>query len=285
MDRIDAAATAEHAASLQLARQVNAAVGLIGAPIAFIGLSGWAILSWRRFGKDPVYLDDPSILMPAPPPDLTAASGAMVMDGATSRRALTTAMLDLASRGLVAFREEKGILSRKVGVDTDPDPGDAVLEAQRARNSRRPTGPAETVALRELRQLGAGEEDSVITADDLPKFGTHVAEFDTALERHVVDRGWFAEKPSKVVTRWVGRGIPGVGRRDPGHRRWGDAPGIGPGLDRDRDRRRLHRHARAGSEHAGGLDGRRDDPGDARRVPAHAQEDHGAGTLDAAGGG
>ena len=31
--------------------------------------------------KDPVYLDDPSILMPAPPPDLTAASGAMVMDG------------------------------------------------------------------------------------------------------------------------------------------------------------------------------------------------------------
>ena len=58
--------------------------------------------------------------MPAPPPDLTAASGAMVMDGSTSRRALTTAMLDLASRGLVAFREEKGILSRKVGVDTDP---------------------------------------------------------------------------------------------------------------------------------------------------------------------
>ena len=54
---------------------------------------------WRRFGKDPVYLDDPSILMPAPPPDLTAASGAMIMDGATSRRALTTAMLDLASRG------------------------------------------------------------------------------------------------------------------------------------------------------------------------------------------
>ena len=48
--------------------------------------------------------------MPAPPPDLTAASGAMVMDGATSRRALTTAMLDLASRGQLSFREEKGLL-------------------------------------------------------------------------------------------------------------------------------------------------------------------------------
>ncbi len=207
LERIDAAATAEHAAQLEFARQANAAIGLIGAPIAFFGLAGWAFLSWRRFGKDPVYLDDPSILMPAPPPDLTAASGAMVMDGGTSRRALTTAMLDLASRGLVAFREEKGILSRKVGVDTDPDRGDAILEAQRARNSRRPTGPAESVALRELRQLGAGEADSVITADDLPKFGPHVAEFDRALEGHVVSRRWFAEKPSKVVTRWAGRGF------------------------------------------------------------------------------
>jgi len=207
MERIDAAATPEHAAQLQLARQVNAVVGLIGAPIAFFGLAGWAILSWRRFGKDPVYLDDPSILMPAPPPDLTAASGAMVMDGSTSRRALTTAMLDLASRGLVAFREERGILSHKVGVDTEPNPGDAVLEAQRARNTRRPTGPAESVALRELRQLAAGEDDGIITADDLPKFGSHVAEFDSALERHVVDRGWFAEKPSKVTSRWMGRGF------------------------------------------------------------------------------
>ena len=207
MQRVDAAATAEHAASLQLARQANAAIGLIGAPIAFIGLAGWAILSWRRFGKDPVYLDDPSILMPAPPPDLTAASGAMVMDGSTSRRALTTAMLDLASRGLVAFREEKGILSRKVGVDTDPARGDDVLEAQRARNARRPTGPAESVALRELRQLAAGEDEAIITADDLPKFGPHVAEFDVALEGHVVSRGWFAEKPSKVTARWMGRGF------------------------------------------------------------------------------
>jgi uncharacterized membrane protein YgcG len=207
MERIDAAATAEHAEQLQTARQINAAVGLIGAPIAFFGLAGWAFLNWRRFGKDPVYLDDPSILMPAPPPELTAASGAMVMDGKTSRRALTTAMLDLASRGLVAFREEKGILSRKVGVDTDPARGDALLEAQRARNARRPTGPAESVALRELRQLGAGEDDAIITADDLPKFGPHVAEFDTALEGHVVSRGWFGEKPSKVVTRWLGRGF------------------------------------------------------------------------------
>ena len=41
--------------------------------------------------------------MPAPPPDLTPASAALVYDGRSSRRALTTAMLDLANRGEIAF--------------------------------------------------------------------------------------------------------------------------------------------------------------------------------------
>ena len=209
LQKVDAAATPEHAASLQTARQVNAAVGLVGAPIVLLGLSGWAFVNWRRFGKDPVYLDDASVLMPAPPPDLTAASGAMIMDGGTSRRALTTAMLDLASRGLIAFREDPGGLlsSKKVGVDMSPDPGDAVVEAQRARNSRRPIGPAEEAALLALRGLAVGEDGDFITPEDLPKFGSEVADFDKALEEHVVSRGWFTEKPSKVVGRWTGRGV------------------------------------------------------------------------------
>jgi uncharacterized membrane protein YgcG len=209
LDKIDRAATAEHAAELQGARQFNAVLGLVGAPVAFMGLAGWALMSWRRYGKDPVYLDDPSILMPAPPTDLTAASGAMVMDGGTSRRALTTAMLDLASRGLISFREDGGILGfgKKVGIDLAPPAGDAVLQAQRERNSRRPTGPAEAVALGELKALGGDKEGAYITPDELPKFGTHVSEFDSALEAHVVARGWFKEKPSKVTGRWIGKGF------------------------------------------------------------------------------
>ncbi|MFL5675891.1 MAG: TPM domain-containing protein [Chloroflexota bacterium] len=207
---IDAATTPEHAAELQRSRQINAVLGLVGAPIVFLGLSGWAFFHWRRYGKDPVYLDDPSILMPAPPPDLTAASGAMVMDGSTSRRALTTAMLDLASRGLVAFREESsGLLpfgAKKVGIDVRPAAGAPEVQAQRGLNARRPTGPAEEVALQKLRSLG-GSDDGFISPDDLPKFGADVAAFDTALEDHVVERGWFGERPSKVASRWTGRGV------------------------------------------------------------------------------
>jgi uncharacterized membrane protein YgcG len=205
--RIDAAATPENAARLQAGRQVNAVLGLVGAPVVLLGLSGWAFFSWRRYGKDPVYLDDPSILMPGPPPDLTAASGAFVMDGKASRRALTTAMLDLASRGLISFREDKGLLglSTKVGVDTAPDAGDAVEEAQRARNARRPIGPAEQHALTKLR--GLGESEGYIEPDDLPSFGTSVSEFDSKLEDHVVKGGWVVEKPSRVVARWAAKGI------------------------------------------------------------------------------
>ena len=210
LQKIDAAATPAHAAELERSRQVNAVLGLVGAPVVFLGLSGWAFWNWRRFGKDPVYLDDPSVLMPAPPPDLTAASGALIMDGATSRRALTTAMLDLASRGLIAFRQDDGGLlglgGKKVGIDVAPATGDAEIEAQRTRNKRRPTGPAEELALRKLQTLGAGEDGGFITSEDLPKFGSDVSAFDRALEDHVVSRGWFGEKPSKVVARWAGRG-------------------------------------------------------------------------------
>ena len=208
-ERIDAAATAEHAAELETARQANAVLGLIGAPVVFMGLAGWAFWNWRRFGKDPIYLDDPSILMPAPPPNLTAASGAMVMDGKTSRRALTTAMLDLASRGQISFREDGGFLGfgKKVGVDVEPGTGDELLEAQRTRNARRPIGPAESTALRHLRVIGGSEEGNYIKPEDLPKFGQYVSEFDQALEAHVVKGGWFKEKPSAVVVRWAAIGF------------------------------------------------------------------------------
>ena len=205
-EKIDAAATPEHAGQLQTARQVNAVVGLVGAPIVLLGLVGWAFFHWRRFGKDPVYLDDPSILMPAPPPDLTAASGAMVMDGGTSRRALTTAMLDLASRGLIAFRRRRRASSgvgKKVGIDVAPARGDADAEAQRARNARRPIGPAEELALRDLRAIGGTSEGSYIEPDDLPKFGD--------AGRRLRPRARGPRRRPRLVRREAEQGRPGAG--------------------------------------------------------------------------
>ena len=175
------------------------------------GLVGWALFHWRRFGKDPVYLDDPSILMPAPPPDLTAASGAMVMDGGTSRRALTTAMLDLASRGLISFREDGGGIlgtSTKVGVDVDPPRGDQVEEARRALNTRRPIGPAEEVALHKLRDLGGTADRRLHLGPRTCPSSARPSPSSTRRSRSTWSRGLVRRGAEQGrSSRWIGRGM------------------------------------------------------------------------------
>src|SRR5512146_1311685 len=104
--KIDANATPAHAGTLSFFRQLNAVLGLLVAPLLALLIVGWGLMRWFEHGRDPVYLDDPSIHIPAPPPGLTPAAGAVIRDGRSTRRALTTASLDLASRGLIAFEAE-----------------------------------------------------------------------------------------------------------------------------------------------------------------------------------
>lgn len=208
LQRVDANATPEHAAKLQTARQLDAAVGLIGAPLVLIGLIGSAVFAWLRYGRDPVYLDDPSIHMAGPPRDLTPAAATFVLAGGPSRRALTTAMLDLASRGLIGFREEKGLfgLNKKIGIQLDPPAGTPEEEAQRARNSVRALGSAEAIAANNLRDL-AVEPTGYIDPTALLGFGSSVGDFDRELENHAVSMGWFREKPSQAKGRWIVRAV------------------------------------------------------------------------------
>ena len=124
MARVDAAATPEHASELNFFRQLNAVLGLLVAPLLAVFVVGWGLTSWLRHGRDPVYLDDPSIHIPAPPRGLTPAAGVVIREGRSTRRALTAASLDLAARGLIAFRAEKaGLLgtSTKLGILTTPE--------------------------------------------------------------------------------------------------------------------------------------------------------------------
>ena len=112
---VDAAATPEHAASLEQARQINAVVG-----IGVLALSLWLIVfvavRWYTHGRDPVYIDDNSVLMPAPPEGLTPAMATLVMNDRTSNRTVSAAMVDLAARGLVQFRQESSFLSKKTEI-------------------------------------------------------------------------------------------------------------------------------------------------------------------------
>jgi uncharacterized membrane protein YgcG len=212
LERIDAGTSPEAAARLQAARQLDAAVGLVGAPIVFLLLAGWGVWSWRRFGRDPVYLDDPSIHMPAPPADLTPAAGALLHDGRSTRRTLTTAMVDLASRGLISFSEEKsgplGLGKEKLSIligAAAPEDDKAGFERMKA--ARQPIGPAEEYAYDELSDLAV---DGSVDSTALLQFGSRVSTFDERLERQVAAKGWFNEPPYKVSRRWVARGIVAV---------------------------------------------------------------------------
>jgi len=202
--RVDANATPEHAGTLERGRQINAVIGLLGAPLAFLLLVGWAGSSWLRYGKDPMYLDDPSIHMPAPPAELTPAAGALLMDGRSSRRTLTTAMLHLASRGELAFRKHDALLRDKVGVQL-LDPG--TDDPQLIRNRRKlPTSKAEDYALKRLQAIGGSGPGGYMDPDDLLEFGKSVDTFDSRLEAHVARQNWFREAPSKSTKRWSYRG-------------------------------------------------------------------------------
>ncbi|MEA2519084.1 MAG: uncharacterized protein QOF49_1164 [Chloroflexota bacterium] len=208
MDKVDAAATPEHAATLEQARQLNAVVGLVGAPLLGLIVIGSALWSWLRFGRDPVYLDDPSIHMAGPPEALTPAAAVFVLAGASSRRALTTALLDIASRGFIAFREESHLLGlqKKVGVVTAPGDVDAQTRARQLRNDARHLGPAERLVQAQLVALGASG-DGYVEPDRLLELGASVPAFDRALEGEVVARGWYAERPSAAIARWRVRGV------------------------------------------------------------------------------
>ena len=207
MARLNSLATPEHASQLNLARQINAVVGIGGIVLGLL-IVAWALFSWLRYGKDPVYLDDASILMPAPPPDLTAASGAVVWEGGATRRALTTAMLDLASRGYITFIEEDtgilGIGGKKAGTQINAiETNDPYV----LRNRRRPLSKAEEYAYQELGDIARAEGSAYISPTEMLKFGSKVETFNTRIEGHVVEKGWFGEKPKKVLQRWAGRGI------------------------------------------------------------------------------
>ena len=73
------------------------------------GCSDSSPCRWYRYGRDPVYTDDPSVLMPAPPPGLSPAGATLLMAGRSTVRQFTTAMVDLAARGDITFRPEPGL--------------------------------------------------------------------------------------------------------------------------------------------------------------------------------
>ena len=188
-------------------------LGLLVAPLLFVLLVGGALISWYRHGRDPVYLDDPSIHIPAPPAGLTPAAGAVIRDGKSSRRALTTASLDLAVarpdrvRGGADRPASRRAPSSSIRT-TQASTQDPVEMSRLERARARPMDEGTEFLLSRLRNIGGGTE--LIDPEELLTLGKDVTGFDTRLEKHVVQQGWFTEPPAKASGRWTARGIIAV---------------------------------------------------------------------------
>jgi uncharacterized membrane protein YgcG len=208
IDAVDRNATPEHAATITFFRQLNAVLGLIVAPLLFVLAMAWAGLTWFRHGRDPVYLDDPSIHIPAPPPGLTPAAGAAVRDGQVSRRALTAASLDLAVRGFISFEAEDkpGLLAsgQEIGIHTaETVTADPREQARMQWARRRPMDEGTAFLLRRLQAIGGAA--SYVSPDEITDLGRDVGGFEKRVEEHCVRQGWFVERPTVARGRWVGR--------------------------------------------------------------------------------
>jgi uncharacterized membrane protein YgcG len=191
-------------------RVVNAVLGLVVAPVILVGIVVFGIVRWRQSGKDPVYLDDPSIHMPAPPPGLTPAAGAALREGSVTRRALTAASLDLAARGRIAFQAvpAEGLFGGdpEMSIHTrDSQPQDPVEQARLERVRRRPMDEATGFLHGKLKTLGGA--DQYIDPKGLLGLGSDVGGFNSRLEKHIVKQGWYREAPSAAVGRWVLGGV------------------------------------------------------------------------------
>jgi uncharacterized membrane protein YgcG len=196
---IGAAITPDATDRLNLLRQVNAVLGIVGAPIAFLVIVGIAFFTWRREGDDPEVLDSPSILMAGPPADMTPPLATVVRQGRTTQHSVDTLLIELASTGRMSFQN----LDRagKVKSDDEPDP---LLDPAIALQERAPRDG----------RMGAAERDAWALIQEQARGGTTISRerlwalngllrpVRDGLEDEVVRLGWFTRRPSTLITRW-----------------------------------------------------------------------------------
>lgn len=154
-------------------------LAIVGGLVGFAVVLGWALVRWRATGRDPTYLDDPSILLPAPPEGMTAST-ATIVDGGPAGDAFMAALFDLASRDEIAFRDEtpEAHGAHRVGIEIrggeTPDPRIQL-------NRRRPVGEGEAWLLANLKSFAAmrdgpnGEAPALATYAAMSSFSGFLA--------------------------------------------------------------------------------------------------------------
>jgi uncharacterized membrane protein YgcG len=199
VDDVSAAITPDATARLNLLRQVNAGLGIIGAPVAFVVIVGLALLAWRREGNDPEVLDSESVLMAGPPADMTPPLATVVRQGKATQHSLDTVLMEIASTGRIAFQNLDRIGKVKSDDEANPLLDPAIEVRDDAPSGPRLAGP-ERDAWDLLRQQALGS--GILSRERLWALNGQLKPVRDGLEDEVVRLGWFTRKPSTLITRW-----------------------------------------------------------------------------------
>ena len=189
-DAVDHPGTRLESAPL-LAWQAIVALVIDGLVVVFlIGL-------WWRDGRDPpVPLIDDSVLLPAPPPGLTPAMAALLRDGTTTKNAPAAALVDLASRNLLAMQEGStpfGIGHKPIDYIVSDATDPLVVHAETL------IGAPERLILHSLRGIAKG---GLVEHKELRRLPNLMTKFGAAMGTAAVSTKWFKSNPDKAMSRY-----------------------------------------------------------------------------------
>lgn len=201
IEAIERATTPAQRDRLNRGRQLNAVLGLVGAPLALLGVAGGAYLAWRRQGDDPDLTDSPSILMAGPPAGMTPALATVVRTGRATRHSLNVTLLEVASTGRIGFANLDNVSSARSDKDADPETDPAIHLLEPGPDARDLTEISQG-AYEVMRRLAGGQ--TRLSRSRLWRLNDALAPTSERLEREAVKLGWLTREPTPVINRWMG---------------------------------------------------------------------------------
>ena len=191
--------------------EVNRQFSLGGALVALFSLIIFDVVRRRR-RRDRGYGDDESVMLPAPPAEMTPALAALVGAPLNTTRAVTTALLDLAAHGFIAFYQQATPLGPTGGINILSASGAASATGDEAATGGhsaaahsaaidRPLGTAEQHLFEGLR-VAAGSGHGV-PRTDFASLRPLFEQTGEELEKIAGQRGWLRLEARSVSWLWV----------------------------------------------------------------------------------
>ncbi len=204
LDAIAGHVTAGGRDRLSTLRQVNAVLGLAVAPLTLLILVGIAFRSWRREGDDPAYLDSPAVLMAGPPAGMTPPLATVMRQGRATQHSIDTTLVELASRGYIAFFNLDHV--KEARSDSDPDPEvDPTILVPPSPGDARPLAAPQSLADQTIRRLAGS--DGRLSRSSLWSLNDNLRPVKARLDAEAMRLGWFAHLPGPAITRWTLIGV------------------------------------------------------------------------------